>query len=343
MYYEYFKLKEHPFRLTCEPKYFYLSPEHAHAKAMMEYALIQRHGIMVLTGEIGSGKTMLIEHFLGRLDNQYLVVKINQTQLPDAELLQSIANGLGNNTSETRLPQLIQEIFSSLKEIQDAGKHTIIMIDEAQHLDSAILASLHALSQQKVNDKKLCTIYLVGQNELRDNLEVPELKEIIKNINSRYHLGVLNITEIKNYIFHRLAVAGGHKTVRIKNEVFPIIETYTGGRPRLINVLTDHLLTYCYLEEISEITPTVIDDAIEDLQWLPFGVRYGEEIAHDDSPFSEERRQSYKLQIKSDNKIRGEFFIKSKHITIGRHRDNDLRIDDALLSRQHAQIPESNN
>ena len=88
MYYEYFNLKEHPFRLTCEPKYFYLSPEHTHANAMMEFALIKRQGIMLLTGEVGTGKTMLVQHFLSRLDTGYKIISINQTKLSDTEFLQ---------------------------------------------------------------------------------------------------------------------------------------------------------------------------------------------------------------------------------------------------------------
>lgn len=338
MYYEFFNLKEHPFRLTCEPKYFYLSPEHTHANAMMEFALIKHQGMMVLTGEVGTGKTMLLQHFISRLDGNYRIINISQTQLSELEFLQMLLLELEHPTSEHGKRELTKLIVAALEENHRQGQHTIIIVDEAQNLEPEVIVRLYELSQVRVDNEKICTVYLVGQNKLRENLDDPVVQEFISTINARYHLGPLNLKDIRKYIYHRLAVAGGHKSIKFSADVFPIIETYTGGRPRLINVLTDHILTYAYTEHIKEITAKVVDAAIEDLQWLPFGVQYGLETTKTEDTFREERRQSYKLVIRSDNKIQGEYFIRKKRINIGRHRDNDLRIDDPLLSRQHAQI-----
>ena len=339
MYYEYFNLKEHPFRLTCEPKYFYLSPEHTHANAMMEFALIKRQGIMLLTGEVGTGKTMLVQHFLSRLDTGYKIISINQTKLSDTEFLQLLLLEMDEPvTQDDQKDELFTSIRAKLEEQHSQDLHTIIFIDEAQNLDPGILKLLFQLSQLRVESQRICTVYLVGQNKIRETLESPEVSDSLSNINSKYHLGPLNLKDIRRYIFHRLAVAGGHKSVKFDKEVFPVIETYTGGRPRLINVLTDHILTYAFMEELKEVTAKTVDRAIEDLQWLPFGVQYGNEQPRNPDVFKEERRHSYKLVIRINNKVQGEYFIRKKRINIGRHRDNDLRIDDPLISRQHAQI-----
>lgn len=339
MYYDFFNLKEHPFRLTCEPKYFYLSPEHTHANAMMEFALIKRQGIMLLTGEVGTGKTMLVQHFLTRLDNSYKVISINQTQLSPVEFLQLLILELDETTTPGEDTQLLfDSVTEQLEKLHKQNIHTVIIIDEAQNLCHGVLKLLHDLSQHRIDNQRVCTIFLVGQNKIRETLEEPEVREIISNINAKYHLGPLNLKEIRKYILHRLAVAGGHKSLTVDNDVYPIIETYTGGRPRLINVISDHILTYAYMEDAKDITTKIVDRAIEDLQWLPFGVQYGFEQPGHEETFQEERRHSYKVIIRSQNRIQGEYFIRKKRISIGRHRDNDLRIDDPLISRQHAQI-----
>lgn len=339
MYYEYFNLKEHPFRLTCEPKYFYLSPEHTHANAMMEFALIKRQGLMLLTGEVGTGKTMLVQHFLSRLDTGYKIISINQTQLSEIEFLQLLLLELDEQVKQDDSREsLFTSIVKTLEDLHKKELHTIIFIDEAQNLSPEVLRHLFQLSQIRIDNQRVCTIYLVGQNKIRETLESPVTSDFACNINAKYHLGPLGLKDIRKYIYHRLAVAGGHKAIKFNNEVFPIIETYTGGWPRLINVLTDHVLTHAYLEEHHEITAKTVDHAVEDLQWLPFGVQQSPEQPRSEELFLQERRHSYKLVIRINNKIQGEFSIRKKRINIGRHRDNDLRIDDPLISRQHAQI-----
>lgn len=303
----------------------------------MEYALIKKQNLMVLTGEVGSGKTMLVQHFIERLD-QHHVIRLHQTQLNEVEFLQLLLTEFGIEDYQSAKAALIAQIKQQLQECAKGDKKTIIIIDEAQNLETDILLILFELSQFKIKQKRTCLLYLIGQNELREKLDSADLRPVIQMINCRYHLGSLNQTEIKNYINHRLAIAGGHKTVSFDKEVFSVIETYTGGRPRLINVLTDHILTYAYLESIREITTEVADAAIEDLQWLPYGVQYNDEIPKSNQTFLEERRQSYKLVIKYDGEMQGDYYINTRRVNIGRHRSNDLRIDDPLISRNHAQI-----
>lgn len=338
MYYEHFNLKEHPFRLTCETKFFYLSPEHTHANSIMEFALINRQGLMVLTGDVGTGKSMLVAHFLSRIDESYQVFQINQTLLTEAECLELLLHEMGVEQPETSITGMFKQILDQLQAIHQQNKHAIIIIDDAQNLATETMIRLYELSQTKIDDNKVCTLYLVGESELRKNLDTPVIRDRISAINSKYHLGVLPLQDIRKYILHRLAIAGGHTTVKLAKDIYPIIETYTGGRPRLINVLVDHVLTYAYLADINAISSKVVDAAIAELQWLPFGVTRTALPVAEESSFGEERRSSYKIIIQADNKQKGEYFIRKKRITIGRHRENDLRIDDPLISRQHAQI-----
>lgn len=305
---------------------------------MMEFALIKRQGMMVLTGEVGTGKTMLMQHFISRLDGNHKIINISQTQLPELDFLQLLMLEIAQSTGEIDKRKLTKIITSKLEEIHNQGQHTIIIVDEAQNLGPEIIVRLHELSLVRIDNKKICTIYLVGQNSLQEKLDEPVVKEFIHNINARYHLGPLNLKDIRKYIYHRLAVAGGHKSVKFTKDVFAVFEAYTGGRPRLINVLADHILTFAYTEGIKGINAKVVDGAIADLQWLPFGVLHDLKQNSTDETFKQERRSSYKLIIHFNDILKGEFLLNKKRVSIGRHRENDLRIDDPLLSRQHAQI-----
>jgi type II secretory pathway predicted ATPase ExeA len=293
---------------------------------------------MVLTGDVGTGKSMLVAHFLSRIDDSYKVFQIGQTLLTEAECLEMLLLDMGEPTPDQNVSGMFKQIISQLELIHNSGKHTIIVIDDAQNLSPETIIRLYELSQKKVDGKKICTLYLIGESELRKTLESQKIREYIPTINSRYHLGVLSLQDIRNYVLHRLAVAGGDKTIKLAKDIFPILETYTGGRPRLINVLVDHVLTFAYLSDITAITTKVVDAAIAELHWLPFGVNRTKDEASTDNASGEERRSSYKIIIQSNNKVKGEYFIRKKRITIGRHKENDLRIDDPLISRQHAQI-----
>lgn len=338
MYYEYFNLKEHPFRLTCETKFFYLSPEHTHANAMMEFALIKRQGMMVLSGDAGTGKSMLVEHFISRIDQSYRVCQLHQTLLDEERFLDVLLSEMGEENPQTTVAGKVEQLNGLLEGIHSQSQHSIIIVDDAHNLDIEILLRLFEFSQRKVNNARICTIYLVGDGSLREKLDAQPIREYISAINAKYHLGALATEDIRKYIYHRLAVAGGHQSVKISKNVFPVIETYTGGKPSLINILMDHVLIYAYLEDVKEITSTVVDSAVADLHWVPYGVKKSGEKVDTEETFTEERRSSYKIVIQTKNKKKGEYFIRKKRINIGRHRENDLRIDDPRISRQHAQI-----
>jgi type II secretory pathway predicted ATPase ExeA len=338
VYYEYFNLKEHPFRLTSEPKYFYMTPSHVDAKNTLDFALNQGHALMLLTGGVGTGKSMMMEHVLDIIEFPVVIVRLNHTQLTTTEFLQLLALELGEESDVNNDRALLRAIEAKTAGLHAEGKRVVLAIDEAQNLKPELLRYLYELTQNKIDNNRVVSLLLVGQPELKELLLSDELRDIYHAIKARCHLDIFDLKQIKKYIYYRLTVAGNAKGIKFDDSVFSIIELYTGGRPRLINVLCDHILTYAFLEQYSQITPDIVDAAIDELQWLPYEVQYCDEVPKPEGLHQEERRNSYKLVITRNKKVKSEFFITSKRIMIGRHSTNELRLNDSLASRYHAQI-----
>jgi len=339
VYYEYFHLKEHPFLVANDVRYFYASPEHAHALAMMEYALIKKQGLMLLTGAPGAGKTILLKHFLSRIDKNYQIIRLDQILLPDLEFLQYLVMQLGQQTSSASKRELVQLIRQIVQERHDKGDKLVLVVDDAHDLAMQSIIDIIELSQLHGEKGFYCTIYLIGNDSLLEKLNSPALSERIQTPYSRDKLGGMSEDEIKNYILHRLSIAGSNKAIHFDDDVFSVIETYTGGSPRQVNILVDHMLTTAYLADTHDITIKISEIALGELQWLPHGVASQADAEQEaETPFQIDRRQSYKLIIKCKKSQKNEFLIRKKKITIGRHSSNDISIDDPLISRVHAQV-----
>lgn len=338
MYYEYFNLKEHPFRLSSEPRYFYMAPGHVDAKTTLHYALNQGHPVVLLTGGVGTGKTMLMEHVLDILEFPAITIRLNHTQLNTVEFLQLLALELGEESEANNERALVRIIEARIAAAHAEGKRVIVAIDEAQNLQPQLLRIVYNLAQNKMDGVTPLSIFLVGQVDLKELLLGESLRDIYHSIKARCQLEVFDIKQIKKYVTYRLNIAGNPKGIPFDDAVYSIIELYTGGRPRLVNILCDHILTYAYLEHHTEITPDVADAAIDELQWLPYEVQYSDDIPKPEGLHLEERRNSYKLVVTRNKKIKGEFFLNNKRIMLGRHSSNDIRLNDSLASRHHAQI-----
>lgn len=338
MYYEYFNLVEHPFRLSSEPKYFYMAPGHVDAKTTLHYALNQGHPVSLLTGSVGTGKSMMMEHVLDILEFPAITVRMNHTQLTMIEFLQLLALELGEETDATSLKTVLPVVERCIAQAHEQGKRVVLAIDEAQNLEPELLRVLYNLAMNRIDNQRPLSILLVGQTELKDLLLGDELRDIYQTIKARCQLDVFDVKQIKKYIYYRLNVAGNPQGIPFDESVFSIIELYTGGRPRLINILTDHILTYAYLEHYKQITPDIIDAAVDELQWLPYEVQYSDEVPKTDDLHREERRNSYKIVVTRNKKVKGEVFLNKKRFMLGRHSSNDVRLNDSLASRHHAQI-----
>ncbi|MBI3561439.1 MAG: FHA domain-containing protein [Gammaproteobacteria bacterium] len=336
MYYEHFHLKEHPFRLSSDTRFFYEGVEHAHALAMMEYALIEHQGLMLLTGEVGSGKSMLLQHYLARIDKTYPVLRFVDGPVPEGEFLHQLAQYFGMELEGQSRRKLLEGFCAELASYPQKGKKLIIAVDDAHRFEPITLMDLAQIGHSQRGPGGGCTLYLVGSPTLQEVFNLPDIPSPC----CRYSLNPLNTADIRSYILHRLSVAGPQHTARLNAEAFTEIELYTGGSPRQINILVDHLLTNAYLADVSEVTNKIVEASVNELQWVPHGLTPSVQVETEDtdSAFLTDRRESYLIVISKNKQIKSEFTLHKKRINIGRHRSNDVSIDDPLISRVHAQI-----
>lgn len=276
MYLKHFGLKEFPFRLTPDSDFLYMSTAHARAKAYMDYTVWNREGFVVITGEVGTGKTTLLQKMLSELDKNVLVAKVFQTQLDDVEFLQAVLVEFGLEPFAAKKVQLIDMLNSFLLEQFRQLKQLVLIVDDAHNLSNRALEEIRMLSGLETRKQKILHVILVGQPELNARLEAPGMEQLLQRVRLRYHLKALSEDEIEDYIDHRMSVAGA------KNKIFPHesiaeILRYTGGIPRLINTLCDTVLTCAYADNQSTIGPDTVAAAIDELQWPPYTKRIGRE------------------------------------------------------------------
>src|ERR1700721_2933657 len=208
MYLELFKLHELPFRLSPDPQFLYLSKQHARAKAYMESTIWFTDGFVVITGEIGAGKTTLIESFLKEVQTDVVVAQINQTQVSAIVFLQAVLVQFGFSPFKMKKAELIATINNFLIEQYAAGRKVLLIVDEAQNLSMRVLEEIRVLSGIETTKEKVLRIILAGQPELNGKLDAPELEQLTQRVRLRFHLPALSSDEMRAYIRHRLEVAG---------------------------------------------------------------------------------------------------------------------------------------
>jgi general secretion pathway protein A len=273
MYLELFKLTELPFRLSPDPAFLYLSKHHARAKAYMESTIWFTDGFVVLTGEIGSGKTTLIETFLRELGKDVVVAQVNQTQVSPTEFLQSVLVQFGFTPFKMKKAELLATINNFLIEQYASGRKVVLIIDEAQNLSNRVLEEVRMLSGVETTKEKVLRIILAGQPELNDKLNAPELVQLTQRVRLRFHLTQLSRVETRNYIEHRLEVAGCQGRQIFEEGTFPVIFQYSGGVPRLINTLCDTAMMSAFSRDSNVVTVGDIEAAVKELQWTDYATR----------------------------------------------------------------------
>lgn len=267
MYLDHFGLNDFPFRITPDTDYLYMCPPHTRAKAYMEYAVFNREGFVVITGEIGAGKTTLVKKFLSELDENIIVAKIFQTQLDEVELLQTILVEFGFNPFNAKKVELLNMINQFLIDRYLEGKQILLLIDDAQNLSKRALEEITMLSGLETQKEKILHVILVGQPELNDKLEAPDMEQLFQRVSLRYHVRTLTEEESKEYIVYRLKVAGYKGKKLFNNEIFDEIYKYSGGVPRLINTLCDTALTCAFADDKKKIGSDEFTGVIDELQW----------------------------------------------------------------------------
>lgn len=273
MYLDFFKLKEHPFRLTPDPGFLYMGKDHARAKSYMDYSIWNRDGFVVITGEVGAGKTTLIQKLLSEFDDNVMVAKIFQTQLDDVEFLQAVLVEFGLNPFHARKAELMDMLSTFLIESFLESKQLVLIVDEAQNLSMRVLEEIRMLSGLETHKEKVLHIILVGQPQLNAILDAPEMEQLIQRVRFRFHIRALTAAEIKAYIEHRLQVAGHTGTPLFSEAALALVHEYTGGIPRLINTLCDTAMTCAFADDVADVSADTVRAAIDELQWPSYAQR----------------------------------------------------------------------
>src|SRR6266436_4898453 len=348
MYLEPFKLKELPFRLSPDPQFLYLSKQHARAKAYMESTIWFTDGFVVITGEIGSGKTTLIESFLKEVPADVVVAQINQTQVSAIDFLQAMLVQFGFSPFKMRKGELISTVNTFLIEQYAAGRKVLLIVDEAQNLTMRVLEEIRLLSGVETTKDKVLRIILAGQPELNDKLDAPELAQLMQRVRLRFHLQTLSEAETHSYIQHRLEVAGAGDREIFAADTFAEVFRYCGGVPRLINTLCDTAMMAAYTSDRGTVTRADIISAVRELQWVEYAARPQPQPQPQPQPAeaagaapaatAEPGAALGRLLVATEGRTVQEIALRIGRVIVGRTPDNDVQIDSRFISRHHCQV-----
>jgi type II secretory pathway predicted ATPase ExeA len=339
MYLEHFKLRELPFRLSPDPAFLYPSQIHSRAKAYMESTIWFTDGFVVITGEIGAGKTTLIESFLKEIDQDVVVAQINQTQVSPIEFLQGLLAQFGFSPFRMRKAELLATLNNFLIEQYANGRKVLLIVDEAQNLSNKVLEEVRLLSGVETTKEKVLRIILAGQPELNDKLDSDDLVQLRQRVRLRFHLSALTEPEMGAYIRHRLAIAGADGEI-FEPDTFALLFRYTGGIPRLTNTLCDTCLLAAFGQDLPGVSVDVVRLAIDELQWQEYtarththlpATRMEETTPHLRPPVGRIVLTMKGVQLDQAMLVPGRFVI-------GRTPDNDMQVDSKFVSRHHMQL-----
>lgn len=337
VYCELFGLSEPPFRLSPDPQFLFASKQHARAKAYMESTIWLADGFVVVTGEIGSGKTTLIECFLDELPEDVTLAVISQTQLSPVEFLQATLVEFGFEPFRKAKVELLSMFKDFLVEQYSQGRKVLLVIDEAQNLSKKVLEEIRLLSGIETKKEKVLRIILAGQPELAETLDSPRLEQLAQRVRLRFHLGRLSRNETRDYVEHRLKVAGAGDRKIFSDEALRQVFRYSGGVPRLINILCDTALLCAFADEKTLVDQGTIATAVEELQWSEYEDRI--RATHDSTGKHPLRHNALgRVELYLGDELITDLDLRPGRLVIGRTPDNDLCIKSKFVSRHHAQI-----
>jgi general secretion pathway protein A len=262
MYLEFYGLKRRPFDMTPDPTFFFPSQKHTEALSSLVYTITEKRGLVVITGEIGSGKTTVCRTLLRKLDPDAKVAMITNTNLTAKQLLEAISSQFGLPTDNRTKVSLLSALNRFLLEQNQSGNSVVLILDEAQNLSVKALEEMRLLSNIETDTQKLVQIMLLGQPELRQKLNMPELEQLRQRVSLRYHLRSLDRNETRRYIQHRLNIAGDQGAVKFTKGALDSLYRFSRGTPRLINVVCDQALLMGYLREKSKLDHPIIDEIV---------------------------------------------------------------------------------
>jgi general secretion pathway protein A len=267
MYLRHYGFQDPPFSVTPDPKFFFETRDQREALAYLHYGVRDRKGFLVVVGEVGVGKTICLRSFLRQLGNRADSALLLSTSLEFPELLTVALEDFGVPGRGKKKVDLLLDLNAFLLQADRADRDVVLIIDEAQNLSASVLEELRQLSNLETDDRKLLTIILAGQPELRDKLGMNELRQLRQRIPGICAIRPLTFAETRSYIEHRLRVAGGsRRAVLIADGAYEWIHAYAGGVPRLVNIVCDRALLIGYVEDRSIIDETLVRQAVRDLE-----------------------------------------------------------------------------
>lgn len=267
MYESFYHFTGKPFQLTPDPGFFFKSKGHQRAMAYLRYGLQQGEGFIVITGDVGTGKTTLVNSLFRDLDTEKIVAaKIVSTNLADGDFIQLVASRFGITSEDTSKGNLVKEIEQFLINCYESGQRALLVVDEAQNLPVKSLEELRMLSNFEVDNVPLLQSFLLGQREFRATLRSPGLEQLKQRVIAAYHLKSLSDLETREYIDHRLRKVGWQGNPEVEPDVYLGVYRFTRGIPRRVNTLMDRLLLNASLDKESKITLKNLNLIIEELQ-----------------------------------------------------------------------------
>jgi type II secretory pathway predicted ATPase ExeA len=274
MYESYYGFSEKPFSLTPDPKYLYRSESHANAFDLLQYAIRRREGFVVVTGDIGTGKTTLCRALLEQIDRTTFTALVLNPFLTEEDLLKRILQDFGvisrdeakaGRLSNVTKQELIETLYDFLLSLIPLKASAVLIIDEAQNLPLAVLEQIRILSNLETDKEKLLQIILVGQLNLQALLRSPEMRQLDQRVSIRYELKPLDADAVSAYVAHRLTIAGGNASVAFTAKALRQVHRWSAGIPRLINLICDRALLAGYSVRAARITPEMVTHAATSL------------------------------------------------------------------------------
>jgi type II secretory pathway predicted ATPase ExeA/pSer/pThr/pTyr-binding forkhead associated (FHA) protein len=337
MYEEFFKLTCRPFDLAPDPKFIYMTSQHARAVANVRFALMNHDSFVIITGEIGIGKTTILNTVMEDLGPDYVTAKLVHTTLSHIELLQALLSEFGMPNYRKKKVMLLDTLRTFFLEQHRNGKHVVIIVDEAQNLSSSALEELRLLSCIDTSDRRIVSIILTGQPSLDDLLDAPGLTQLRQRARLRQRLDAMVEAETLDYIKHRLAIAGGDSDEIFEPETLSEIHRLTSGIPRLINTLCDTALTACMVDNRHRVDLEVLDNVVHELRWQWFEEEPPREQTQMVAP-SPSANGRASVMVYRAGQLLEQVEARTFPFVIGRSNANELVVIDKEVSRRHALI-----
>ncbi len=273
MYCKFYGLNERPFNVTSDPAFFFLSRMHKEALSHLLYGVSQRKGILVITGEIGTGKTTLCRSFLNQVASNVKTAFILNPYFSELQLLEAIVRDFGITPKNKSKLGIITDLNRFLMSESQLGNNIVLIVDEAQNLKPNQLEQIRLLSNLETEKDKLLQVVLVGQPELNQKLNLYDLRQLRQRIMVRFHIMPLERDEIKSYIEHRLKIAGCEKGLEFTDEAIIEISHFSSGVPRLINLLCDRVLLAGFVAGTHRFEVPLVKKCVEELSGYCVGDR----------------------------------------------------------------------